>query len=97
MMPHDIPKDTWKHDVGEAAAKLVEDGMVIGLGSGSTAAFLVYALSLRIQEGLSIVGAVATSEATEQLASSLNIPLTTLDVHPELDLAIDGADEIDPQ
>lgn len=97
MMPHNIPQDTWKHAVGEASAQLVEDGMVIGLGSGSTAMYLIYALARRIQEGLHIVGAVPTSQATEQLASDLNIPLTTLDAHPELDLNIDGADEIDGQ
>ncbi len=97
MMPHDIPQDTWKHAVGEAGAQLIEDGMVVGLGSGSTAMYMIYALARRIQAGLHIVGGVPTSEATEQLASDLNIPLTTLDAHPELDLAIDGADEIDGQ
>jgi ribose 5-phosphate isomerase A len=96
-MQHNIPQDTWKYLAGAAAAQLVEDGMVIGIGSGSTAAQFIYALAHRINAGLKIVGAVPTSIATEQLASSLNIPLTDLDTHPELDLAIDGADEIDPQ
>src|SRR5436309_2018791 len=96
-MPHEIQQDTWKQLAGEAAAKLIEDGMVIGLGSGSTAAYLIYALARRIQGGLSIVGAVPTSKVTGELASNLGIPLTTLDAHPELDLAIDGADEIDSQ
>jgi ribose 5-phosphate isomerase A len=96
-MQHNIPQDTWKHLAGEAAAQLIEDGMVIGIGSGSTSAQFIYALARRIQAGLKIVGAVPTSLATEQLANSLNIPLTDLDTYPELDLSIDGADEIDPQ
>ncbi|MDQ6660483.1 MAG: ribose 5-phosphate isomerase A, partial [Chloroflexota bacterium] len=82
---------------GEAAAQLIEDGMIIGLGTGSTAAQLIYSLAQRIQAGLHIVGAVPTSQATADLASIQNIPLTTLDLHPQLDLAIDGADEIDGQ
>lgn len=94
-MQHEIQQDTWKQMVGEEAAKLIEDGMVIGLGSGSTAKFMVYALARRIQNGLKIVGAVPTSQATESLASNLGIPLTNLDTHYELDLDIDGADEID--
>lgn len=95
MTQQEIQQDTWKQMAGVAAARLVEDGMVIGLGSGSTAVQLTYALAQRIQEGLHIVGAVPTSKATEQLAQQLGIPLTTLDDHPELDLDIDGADEID--
>jgi ribose 5-phosphate isomerase A len=94
-MQNDTQQETWKHLVGVEAAKLVQDGMVIGLGSGTTAAHLVYALAQRITDGLRIVGAVPTSQATEQLALSLGIPLTDLDTHPELDLDIDGADEID--
>jgi ribose 5-phosphate isomerase A len=89
--------DVYKQMVGIAAADLVEQGMVIGLGTGSTAAFLVRALAARLQKGLSITGAVPTSEQTAQLARSLGIPLVSLDTHPTLDLAIDGADEIDPQ
>jgi ribose 5-phosphate isomerase A len=89
--------DNAKKMVGDAAAKLVEPGMVIGLGTGTTAAFLVRALAERLRAGLTIKGAVPTSQETAQLASSLGIPLVTLDTHPTLDLAIDGADEIDPQ
>ena len=92
-----IQQNSWKQMVGEEAAKFIEEGMVVGLGSGSTATFMIYALARRIEAGLSIVGAVPTSQATEQLASSLGIPLTNLDIHPELDLDIDGADEIDEQ
>lgn len=95
MTQQEIQQDMWKQMAGKAAARLVEEGMVIGLGSGSTAVQLTYALAQRIQEGLRIVGAVPTSKATEQLALQLGIPLTTLDDHPGLDLDIDGADEID--
>ncbi|GCE20278.1 ribose-5-phosphate isomerase RpiA [Dictyobacter kobayashii] len=91
------PQDTWKQMAGVAAANLIQEGMVVGLGTGSTAAYLVQALSQRIQQGLQIVGAVPSSQATYDLAASLNIPLTDLDIHPELDMYIDGADEIDPQ
>jgi ribose 5-phosphate isomerase A len=97
MMQDKIQQDSWKRLVGESAAQLVEDGMVLGLGSGTTATHLLYALAQRIQQGLRIVGGVPSSKATEELARKLGIPLTTLDAHPELDLAIDGADEIDDQ
>ena len=89
--------DIYKEMAGRAAAELVENDMVIGLGTGSTAAFLVHALAQRLQQGLKIVGAVPTSQETAHLASSLGIPLVSLDQYPLLDLAIDGADEIDPQ
>lgn len=97
MMQHDIQQDTWKQLAGNAAAQLVEGGMVIGLGTGSTVAYLIYALARRIADGLRIVGAVSTSQATFDLAQKLGIPLTDLDAHPALDLCIDGADEIDRQ
>ena len=96
-MEHNIQQDTWKHIAGEAAAQLIEDGMIIGLGSGSTAAHFIYAVARRIQEGLRIAGAVATSNVSEELARNLGIPLTDLDTHPVVDLDIDGADEIDGQ
>jgi ribose 5-phosphate isomerase A len=97
MIEHNIPQDTWKQLAGNAAAKLVEDGMLIGLGTGSTSTFFIYALSQRLQSGLRIAGAVSSSQASRNLADSLGIPLTDLDTHPELDLYIDGADEIDPK
>ena len=96
-MRQTIEQDTWKHLAGDAAAKLVEEGMVIGLGTGSTVTHLLYALAQRIQDGLHIVGAVPTSQATHDLAAKLGIPLTDLDTHPALDLCLDGADEIDGQ
>ncbi|HEY6407867.1 MAG TPA: ribose-5-phosphate isomerase RpiA [Ktedonobacteraceae bacterium] len=96
-MQDKIQQDSWKRLAGEAAVELIEEGMLLGLGTGSTAMYLLYALAERMQQGLRIVGGVPTSKATAELARNLGIPLTTLDVHPELDLAIDGADEIDSQ
>jgi ribose 5-phosphate isomerase A len=90
------PQDQWKKDAGEAAARLVEDGMVVGLGSGSTAAFAIAALGRRVsQEGLNIVG-IPTSERTAEMARHVEIPLTTFSDHVQIDLTIDGADEVLP-
>jgi ribose 5-phosphate isomerase A len=85
-----------KENAGRAAAKLVRDGDVVGLGTGSTAYFTVIALGERVKAGLKIVG-IPTSVKTADLARTVGIPLTTLDEHPEIDITIDGADEIDPQ
>jgi ribose 5-phosphate isomerase A len=85
-----------KEAAGRAAAKLVCDGDVVGLGTGSTAYFAVVALGERVKTGLKIIG-IPTSVQTADLARQLGIPLTTLDGHPEIDITIDGADEIDPQ
>lgn len=82
--------------IGEYAANLVEDGSLVGLGTGSTAAAMVDALGKRVQnEGLKIVG-VATSIATSNQASKVGIALKNLDDIDRLDICIDGADEIDP-
>src|SRR5271166_3759997 len=85
-----------KEVAGRAAARLVRDGDVVGLGTGSTAYFAVIALGERVKAGLKIIG-IPTSVQTADLAGSVGIPLTTLDEHPEIDITIDGADEIDPQ
>lgn len=88
--------DDLKTKVGEDAAKLVENGMKLGIGTGSTAEAFIYALAVRMKDdGLDFVG-VPTSERTAALCEKLGIPLTTLDDTPHLDLTIDGADEIDP-
>lgn len=81
-----------KRAAGEAAAALVEDGMIVGLGTGSTAAWFVKALAGR---RLDIVG-VPTSRATAELADSLGIRLAELGETREIDLTVDGADEIGP-
>lgn len=85
-----------KRVAGEAAAALVEDGMAVGLGTGSTAAFFVRALAERTRGGLRLKTCVATSEATAGLARELGLPLTTLDETRGLDLTVDGADEVGP-
>ena len=84
----------WKRAAAEAAAKIVESGMVVVLGTGSTAELFIDALGRRVaQEGLRIVG-IATSEGTAALAASLKIPLTTFAEHTQIDLTVDGADEV---
>jgi ribose 5-phosphate isomerase A len=85
-----------KEAAGRAAAKLVRDGDIVGLGTGSTAYFAVVALGERVKTGLKIIG-IPTSVHTADLAQSFGIPLTTLDEHPEIDITIDGADEVDPK
>ena len=79
-----------------AAAEEVTDGMVVGLGTGSTAAFLIARLADRVRGGLRIT-AVATSLATERAARDAGIMVVAFDDLAEIDLAIDGVDEIDPQ
>jgi ribose 5-phosphate isomerase A len=83
-----------KHVAAAASLRFVRDGQIVGLGSGSTAAIAVRMLGERVRSGLKITG-IPTSTQTAQLAASLGIPLTTLDEHPEIDVTIDGADEID--
>jgi ribose 5-phosphate isomerase A len=85
-----------KEAAGRAAARLVRDGDIVGLGTGSTAYFAVIALGERVKAGLKIIG-IPTSVQTAELACAVGIPLTTLDEHPEIDITIDGADELDPK
>jgi ribose 5-phosphate isomerase A len=85
-----------KEAAGRAAAKLVGDGDIVGLGTGSTAYFAVVALGERVKAGLKIIG-IPTSVQTADLARAVGIALTTLDEHPEIDITIDGADEVDPK
>jgi ribose 5-phosphate isomerase A len=81
----------------EAVARYVRDGMRLGLGTGSTAGMMLAALGARLADGrLRDVAGVPTSEATAEACRRLGIPLTTLEQNPELDVVIDGADEIDP-
>jgi ribose 5-phosphate isomerase A len=85
--------DDQKRRAGEAAALRVEAGMVVGLGTGSTAAWFVRALAAR---NLPDLRCVPTSEATADLARELGLTLSTLDDTPRIDLTVDGADEIGP-
>ena len=84
----------WKQAAAEAAAEIIESGMVVGLGSGSTAKLFVDALGARVAgEGLKITG-IPTSDATEAQARALKIPLTTFAECQQIDLTVDGADEV---
>ncbi len=90
-----LPIDEHKRAAAEAAVAEVEDGMLVGLGTGSTATFAVDALARRIREGLRI-HAVATSMRTTSHAVQAGISLLELGAVAEIDLCIDGVDEIDP-
>ncbi len=90
------PRALDKRDAAERAVNLVQPGMVIGLGSGSTARAVIEEIGRRLERRiLSEVVGVATSHAAQRHALACGIPLTTLEDHPELDLTIDGADEVD--
>ena len=93
-MPAD--RDELKRKAGQAAAELVQDGMVVGLGTGSTVKHFIDALGKRVAGGLKVQG-IATSEASAAQARSLGIPLTTLEDKAVIDLTVDGADEFDAQ
>lgn len=85
-----------KRAAAEYAASLIEAGMIVGLGSGTTSDLFTRALGERVRSGLQCIG-VPTSEETARLALSVGIPLSTLEQHSRLDLTVDGADEVDPR
>lgn len=91
-MAHDQEKEA----AARASLRFVRDGDIVGLGSGSTAAYAVRFLGERVRAGLKIRG-IPTSSQTRELATSLGVPLTTFDEVQEIDVTIDGADEVDPQ
>lgn len=91
-----LSADEMKRQAAQAAVTLIEPGMRLGLGTGSTAWHFVDLLGAKVKAGLDVV-CVPTSEATRQQAESLGIRLTTLDETPELDLTVDGADELDDE
>ena len=87
-----------KQAVAQAAVDQIQNGMILGLGSGSTAALMIEALAIKIKSGeIKDVVGVTTSFQGEVLASELGIPLKSLSSVSEIDLAIDGADEVDPK
>ncbi|QEL22796.1 ribose-5-phosphate isomerase RpiA [Bosea sp. F3-2] len=88
--------DDLKKQAAARALELVRPGMRLGLGTGSTAKHFVDLLGTKVASGFEVI-CVATSEATQAQAVSLGIPMSTLDETPELDLTVDGADEVDPQ
>ena len=85
-----------KKEVGEKAVEYVKDGMVVGLGTGSTVYYFISKLGQLVQQGLSIKG-IPTSKQTEKLAIELGIPLVSFNQIEQIDVAIDGADEVDPE
>jgi ribose 5-phosphate isomerase A len=92
------PITTMKQEVGRAAAARVKSDSVVGLGSGSTAAYAIEYIGDRLAKGeISNIQGVPTSFQAEVLAKEFKIPLVTLDAIDHIDIAIDGADEVDPQ
>lgn len=89
-----MERDELKKAAAYRAIDYVEDGMVVGLGTGSTAHFVVQGLGERVARGLKMVG-IPTSERTAAQARGLDIPLSDLAEHPTIDLTIDGADEVE--
>ncbi|KAG2241983.1 hypothetical protein Bca52824_096173 [Brassica carinata] len=92
-----LSQDDLKKLAAEKAVEAIKPGMVLGLGTGSTAAFAVDQIGKLLASGeLHDIVGIPTSKRTEEQARSLGIPLVALDTHPRIDLAIDGADEVDP-
>jgi len=85
-----------KRIAGEKSAEYIKDGMILGLGTGSTAYYMINKVGELIQRGMNLKG-VATSKSTENLAKKMGIPLVSIDEVDRIDLAIDGVDEIDGQ
>jgi ribose 5-phosphate isomerase A len=88
--------DQEKEAAARASIRFVQDGNIVGLGTGSTAAYMLPLLGERVKAGLRIQG-IPTSDRTAQIARSVGIPLTTLEEAGAIDVTIDGADELDPQ
>lgn len=95
-MAKEQAKGQEKEAAAQASLRFIEDGQVVGIGTGSTAAYFIKSLGKQVKNGLRIRG-IPTSEHSRQLAASLGIPLATLDECPEIDVTVDGADEVDPQ
>ncbi len=89
-----MEKEDLKKLAAEKALEQIEDGMIIGLGTGSTIVYSLKKLGELVKEGLNIKG-IPTSIRTQRIAKDLQIPLTTLEENPVIDLTIDGADEVD--
>jgi ribose 5-phosphate isomerase A len=91
-----VTQEQLKRMVSAAAVELIENGMSVGLGTGSTSRMFIEELGARVKAGKLSIRCVASSNATQQLALSLGLDVTTLEELPEIDLYIDGADEIGP-
>ena len=97
MVTNTDPVKVMKQEVGKAAANLVKSNSIVGLGTGSTTAYAIEYIGKRLKEGeLSNILGIPTSFQAEVLAKKYGIPLTTLDAVDHIDVAIDGADEVDP-
>jgi ribose 5-phosphate isomerase A len=93
-MDHPVDRDELKRAAAQRALDFVKDGMILGLGTGSTAFFVIEGLGKRVAQGFKVVG-IPTSERTAAQARSLNIPISSLAARPSIDLTIDGADEVE--
>lgn len=91
-----MANDLEKEAAARASLRFVKDGHVVGLGTGSTAAYFIRLLGEKVKNGLRIRG-IPTSDRSRDLAQSLGIPVITLDECQEIDVTVDGADEVDPQ
>ena len=91
-----MANDSEKEAAARASLQYVKDGQVVGLGTGSTAVYFIKLLGEQVKNGLRIRG-IPTSVRSRELALSLTIPLTTLDECQEIDVTVDGADEVDPE
>ena len=91
-----MANDQEKEAAARASLRFVKDGQVVGLGTGSTAAYFIKLLGEEVKNGLRVRG-IPTSDRSRELAESLAIPLTTLDECQEIAVTVDGADEVDPQ
>ena len=91
-----MANDQEKEAAARASLRFVKDGQVVGLGTGSTAAYFIQRLGEQVKNGLRIRG-IPTSDRSRELAASLGIPLTTLDECQEIAVTVDGADEVDPE
>ncbi|MDJ0554125.1 MAG: ribose-5-phosphate isomerase RpiA [Microcoleaceae cyanobacterium MO_207.B10] len=98
MITEQDPTKLMKQQVGKAAADRIKSGMIVGLGTGSTTAYMIQFLGERLQSGqLQDIKGIPTSFQSTVLAKKYGVPLTTLDEVDHMDIAIDGADEVDPQ
>ena len=91
-----MANDQEKEAAARASLRFVKNGQVVGLGTGSTAAYFIELLGEQVRNGLKIRG-IPSSDRSREQAAGLGIPLTTLDECPEIDVTVDGADEVDPQ
>jgi ribose 5-phosphate isomerase A len=89
-----LEREELKRQAGEKAVEHIEDGMIVGLGTGSTVEYTLRKLGKLVRDGLKITG-VPTSVHTKRIANEEKIPLTTIEENPVIDVTIDGADEVD--